>query len=41
VSYYKFIAAVRERRIPFGYIGSYNIDKVIKQIYDDLNGMNN
>lgn len=37
VSYYKFIAAVRERKIPFGYIGSYNIDKVIKQIYDDLN----
>ncbi len=37
-SYYKFIAAVRERKIPFGYIGSYNLDKVVRQIYKDLKG---
>lgn len=36
VSYYKFIAAVRERKIPFGYIGSYNVDRVIRQVYEDL-----
>ena len=36
VSYYKFIAAVRERKIPFGYIGTYNIDKAVRQIYQDL-----
>ena len=35
VSYYKFIAAVRERKIPFGYIGTYNIDKAVRQIYQD------
>ena len=36
VSYYKFIAAVRDKKIPFGYIGSNNIDKVVRQVYEDL-----
>ena len=36
VSYNKFIAAVREKKIPFGYIGSVNIDSVINQVYKDL-----
>lgn len=36
ISYIKFIAAVRERKIPFGYLGSVNIETVVKQIYEDL-----
>ena len=36
VSYYKFIAVVRDKKIPFGYIGSNNIDKVVRQVYEDL-----
>lgn len=36
ISYVKFIAAVRERKIPFGYLGSVNIETVVKQIYEDL-----
>ena len=37
VTYGKFIAAVRERKIPFGYLGSLNIEKMIRQIYEDTN----
>ena len=36
ISYVKFIAAVRERKIPFGYLGSRNVEQLVKQIYDDL-----
>ena len=36
VSYGKFIAEVRNRKIPFGYIGSLNVDKMIEQIYDEM-----
>ena len=37
VTYGKFIAVVRERKIPFGYLGSLNIEKMIRQIYEDTN----
>ena len=36
VIYGKFIAAVRERKIPFGYLGSIHIESVIKQVYGDI-----
>ena len=36
VTYGKFIAAVRERHIPFGYLGSLNVEKLIRQIYEDV-----
>ena len=36
ISYTKFIAAVRERKIPFGYLGSRNVESLVKQIYEDL-----
>lgn len=35
-SYKKFINIIREKEIPFGYIGSRNIDSVVKQIYEDI-----
>ena len=37
VSYEKFIAVIRERKIPFGYLGSRNVEKIVKQVYEDLN----
>ena len=36
ISYKKFIAIVRERNIPFGYIGSRNINSVVSQIYQEM-----
>ncbi len=36
ISYKKFIAIVREKNIPFGYIGSQNIKNVISQIYQEM-----
>lgn len=36
VTYGKFIAAVRERKVPFGYLGSLNIDQLIRRIYADM-----
>ncbi len=36
ISYKKFIVAIREKKIPFGYLGNYNIDSVVKQIFNDL-----
>ena len=36
ISYNKFVAAVRERKIPFGYLHNTNIDHVIKQVYEDF-----
>ena len=37
ISYEKFIAAIRERKIPFGYLGSRNVEKIVKQIYEEVN----
>ena len=34
-SYKKFINIIREKEIPFGYIGSRNVDNVIRQVYED------
>ena len=36
ISYRKFVAVVREKNIPFGYIGSNNIDRVVSQIYQEM-----
>ena len=36
ISYKKFVAIVREKSIPFGYIGSRNIDSVVAQIYQEM-----
>ena len=36
ISYKKFVAIVREKNIPFGYIGSRNIESVIRQIYQEM-----
>lgn len=35
-TYGKFISQVRERKIPFKYVGSQNIEKLIKQVYEDI-----
>ena len=35
-TYDKYIALVRERKIPFGYIHSVNMDAVIRTLYNDL-----
>lgn len=37
ISYTKFIAAVRARKILFGYLTGTNIEKMVKQIYNDMN----
>lgn len=34
-TYGKFINYLRESKIPFGYIGSQNLEKLIKQVYED------
>ena len=36
VIYGKFISAVRERKIPFGYLKSIHLESVIRQVYEDL-----
>ena len=36
ISYKKFVAIVREKNIPFGYIGSRNIASVVSQIYKEM-----
>lgn len=36
ISYKKFVAIVREKNIPFGYIGSSNIDSVVAQVYQEM-----
>lgn len=36
ISYTKFVTAVRERNIPFGYLHSRNIENMIQQVYEDL-----
>ena len=38
ISYKKFVAIVREKHIPFGYISSRNIDSVVSQIYQEMMG---
>lgn len=34
--YYRFINIVRDKKIPFGYISSINIDKCLKQMSNDM-----
>jgi len=34
--YIDYIAIVREKNIPFGYIGSINIGSVVAQIYGEM-----
>ena len=36
-TYGKFITAVRERKIPFGYLGTLNIEQIVRQVYEDMN----
>jgi hypothetical protein len=36
VTYGKFIAEVRERKIPFGYIACQNMEQLIEQVYEDM-----
>lgn len=36
VSYVKYIAALREKRIPFGYLGRVNVESVVRRVYEDL-----
>ena len=36
ISYKKFIGIVREKKIPFGYLGSKNVEYVIAQIYEEI-----
>ena len=36
VTYVKFVAVVREKKIPFGYLGSVNLDSVVRRVYGDL-----
>lgn len=34
--YYRFINLAKQKRVPFGYIGSSNIEKCIKQIAEEM-----
>ena len=34
--YYRFINLVREKKVPFGYISSSNIDKGLKQMAEEI-----
>lgn len=36
-TYGKYISLVREKKIPFGYLHSVNLDTMIRQIYSDMN----
>ncbi len=36
ITYHKFIAVVRERKIPFGYLRSVNLEKMVQQIYEEF-----
>lgn len=36
VSYVKFVAVVREKGIPFGYLGCVNVESVIRRVFEDL-----
>ncbi len=36
ITYHKFIAVVRERKIPFGYLRSINLEKMVQQIYEEF-----
>lgn len=38
-SYLKYIAAVREKKIPFGYLKSRNVEQIICQVYEDFEKM--
>lgn len=34
--YVKYVKYLREQRIPFGYIGNQNLEKLVKQVYEDV-----
>ena len=36
-SYMKFIAALRGRKVPFDYLGSRNVESMIRQVFEDTN----
>lgn len=36
ITYHKFIAVVREQKIPFGYLRSINLEKMVQQIYEEF-----
>lgn len=38
VSYVKFVAVVREKGIPFGYLGCVNVESVVRRVFEDLGG---
>ena len=35
-AYGKFIACVRDKKIPFGYLGSVNVDAMVRLIYEEM-----
>ena len=35
-AYGKFIAVVRDKKIPFGYLGSVNLDAMVRLIYEEM-----
>lgn len=36
ISYVKYVAILREKKIPFGYLGCQNVNQVMRQVYEDL-----
>lgn len=38
VSYVEFVAVVREKGIPFGYLGCVNVESVIRRVFEDWGG---
>ena len=36
VSYKKFIAVLREKKIPFGYLEKVNVESVVRRVFEDL-----
>ena len=36
VSYKKFIAVLREKKIPFGYLGCVNVESVVRRVFEEL-----
>lgn len=38
VGYKKFIGVLREKQIPFGYLGVVNVESVIRRVFEDFLG---
>lgn len=36
VSYKKYITVLREKEIPFGYLGMVNVESVVRRVFEDL-----